>query len=410
MHIVFLVQAFPMPGGSPAGGAGSYVSNMARIMHMNGHQVSIITEAYEDKEYDLDGVTLYRISATRGFSRAGLPMPTYKKVLKNLSRSYWYNRKVKQIHKKSPVDIVQSVNCYALALLRRRDIPYLVRGSEDPYIWWSAEFEGFDYNKAVNLYRMDMEMLYWAMRRADEVIVPSFFLRDIIKKKIGMEPRIIESPVLVDAQKVYPFNEPDIEKNKYLLTFGAMSYRKEIKTLARIIDSLLDEYPEMKYIMAGGDKKVWFEGRRILVSDMFKEHIVRNSERFVLLGEITDRDRLFSLIQNAKICILPTCADNLPNTCLEAMAFKKIVVSSTSDYGTSVEQLIVDGENGFLARVGNSEELYEKVKCAMKLSNEDAVKMEQAAYDRVKDLTPDKVYQKMIGLYREIIESKRRKK
>ena len=44
-------------------------------------------------------------------------------------------------------------------------------------------------------------------------------------------------------------------------------------------------------------------------------------------------------------CSLPSKVDNLPNTCLEAMALKRVVIGSRT--AASFDQLISDGVNGF---------------------------------------------------------------
>ena len=107
-------------------------------------------------------------------------------------------------------------------------------------------------------------------------------------------------------------------------------------------------------------------------------------------------------------CILLTRIDNLPNTVLEAMALGKIVISSTSKKGTSVEQLITDGENVFLCEVDNANELLKKIESAMKLGNDRKAEIEKAAMDRVKDLTPEKVYYVMMNIYENVIKMVRR--
>ena len=197
----------------------------------------------------------------------------------------------------------------------------------------------------------------------------------------------------------------ELEKNEYFLTFSELNYRKEIHIVARIIDKLLDHYPNMKYVVCGRDRLILYENRYILVSELFNLHITKNSDRFVFMGEISDRSRMFLIIQHARLCILPTRVDNLPNTCLEAMALGKIVVSSTSIQGTSVEQLIIDGYNGFLSDVEDEESLYQKIEYAMQLLDDDKELIQYRAMERVKELTPEKIYVKMMNIYNETIEN-----
>ena len=134
MHIVFLVTHFPV-GGISTGGSGNYVANMARIMVRFGHRVTIITEAPQREVFEWEGVEVRKIEATRGFRNTGRPMPTCKKFLKNIWRSLWYNYEVYKLDKEKPIDIVQSVSAYALALLRLKRIPYIIRVSESIMIY-----------------------------------------------------------------------------------------------------------------------------------------------------------------------------------------------------------------------------------------------------------------------------------
>ncbi|MDE6568597.1 MAG: glycosyltransferase, partial [Lachnospiraceae bacterium] len=107
-------------------------------------------------------------------------------------------------------------------------------------------------------------------------------------------------------------------------------------------------------------------------------------------------------------CILPTRIDNLPNTCLEAMALGKVIISSTSENGTSVEQLITDGVNGFLAQVDDADDLYQKIVYVMQLPKDEKELIEKRAKERVSGLTPENVYKRMVEIYSEVIEKYKR--
>lgn len=402
MHIVFLVHYFPVKG-KATGGAANYVANMAKVMSDNGHLVEVITESKEKEVFVWNKVIVHKICATRGFQDTGKQMPTYMKFLKNVSRSYWYNQKVAKIHKEKKIDIIQSVNSYGLAFLRNKNIPYLIRLSDYPALWSGANRPEFNFNSCIVSRRFDEEIQFIAIKRADALIVPSVLVQKLVKDRIGIEPKLIESPILIEADKITNFNE-DFESNQYFLTFSELNYRKEIHIIAKIVDRLLDQYPDMKYVVCGRDKLILYENKYILVSELFKLHITKNKSRLVFMGEISERNRMFSIIKHARLCILPTRVDNLPNTCLEAMALGKVVVSSTSNQGTSVEQLIIDGYNGFLASVDDAESLYQKILYAMQIPEGEKELIQSRAMERVKVLTPEKTYIKMINIYEETIK------
>lgn len=404
MHIVYLVHDFPV-NGLATGGAGNYVANMARVMKRNAHKVSVITEAVREEYIEWNGIDIYYIEATKGFKDTGKQMTVAKKVLKNLRRSIYYNRKVKEIDKKCKVDVVQSVNTYGIALLRVKRIPYIIRLSSYPSLWGGAERERFEFQACLRTRRLDEELHLLALRRADRVISPSFMMAAIAEKRIKKSIDVIESPVLIETEKIFGMTEQLLEKDGYFVTFGANVNRKSIQMLASVIDEILDRYPNMKYVVIGRDKLIRYHGDYEKAAVIYSRNVIKNKERFFFMGEISDRMRLFSIVQNAKCCVLPTRVDNLPNTVLEAMTLGKIVISSTDENGTSVEQLIADGENGFLARVDDAKDLMNKIDQVMNLSAEERIRMESAAKARTAKLSPECVYQKMMRIYEEVIVS-----
>jgi len=377
---------------------------MAQIMHRFGHKVTIITEAEKKEVIYWDDIEVRKIRATRGFKNTTRPLPVYKKFLKNLCRSLFYNLEVYKISRKSKIDVVQSVSSFGIPIFRLKKIPYIVRVSEYHPLWSGSKKIDFDFAKCMKTRRIDEEIALIGIKKADRVVAPSFFMEKLLRKRIKKEVIVVESPVVIGDEKRLGLCEEKLINQKYWITYGAMNYRKEIHVLAEIIDDLLSRYPEMKYVMVGKDVDLDFQGKFSKASIFLDGHIKTHKERFIFLGEISDRERLFSLVKNAYACILPTRVDNLPNTCLESMALGKIVISSTCKDGTSVEQLITDGYNGFLAQVDDAEDLFQKIVHVMQLTSEEKSLIENRARERVKELTPEKVYEKMMEIYSTVLK------
>ncbi len=397
MHIAFLIHAFPVKGKHTGGGAGNYVANMARILCRNGHKVTVITEADDEDFFVWEGIEIHHIRATRFFKDTGRKMTTTQKVLKNLWRSIWYNYEVYKINKVNPIDLVQGISSFNISLLRCRKIPYLIRISEYPVLIRAAMREEYNFEEAVRAEELDDKFFFMALKRADWLVAPSFQMKKMIFDRIGKDVTVIESPVMLSD---YTGNNEKAEK-KYFLTFGFLTYRKSTPVLAQIIDRLLDEYTDMEYVLVGKDREVMQNGKYIWCSELIRSKVVRNRDRLIIKEEIFDRNELFSIIKNSYMCVLPSRVDNLSNACLEAMALGKIIVGSDQ---TSAEQVITDGYNGFLAPIDDAEVLYQKVKKVMELSAEEKREMEERARERVKDLTPDQVYEKMMDVYARTIE------
>lgn len=265
-----------------------------------------------------------------------------------------------------------------------------------------ANMQDFQPEKWLDYNRIDLDLEIKACRTADCLITPSEFVKKIIESKTRRKVNLIEGPVYIEDSKIKEEDKYFIDK-QYLLTYGILAFRRSIHIVAQIIDDVLDEFPNLIYILAGKDKELTVNGSKVWASQFIYSKVKRNQDRFIYLGEVEERSRLFAIIENAYACVLPTRTDNLPNVVSEAMALGKIVISSDQ---TSVEQLITDGYNGFLSEIDNKEDLYQKIRYVLELSDQDRKVMENRAKERAKTLFPEKVYEDMIKVYEKTINTK----
>lgn len=403
MNIIFLTALFPVNEASS--GAGNYVSNIARVMAENGHKVYVVIEGKDCFVSEWNGIEIHYIKFPQFFKRKK-KLSVLDKFIMNILRSILYNKEVSRIAKIQKVDIVQSINTYGIALFRKKTIPYIVRISAFMPLYIGANMQIFEQNKWMNYSRIDLNLEVLACKAADYLVAPSEYIKKIIESKTNKVVHVIEGPVYIEKSSINKEDEVFIGK-QYLLTYGILAFRKSIHLVAQIVDDLLDEFPNLMYVLAGKDKELVVNGNKIWASQFIYSKIERNKERFIYLGEVAERSRMFAIIENAYACVLPTRTDNLPNTVSEAMALGKIVISSDK---TSVEQLITDGYNGFLAEIDNLEDLYQKIKYVMRLPDEERHKIEYRAKERVKTLMPENVYQNMIDIYKKTIMSFEKKK
>lgn len=403
MNIVFLTHLFPVNEASS--GAGNYISNIARVMAENGHKVYVVIES---KNYFVDewnDIEIHYIKFPQIFKRKK-KLNVFDKFVMNIMRSVLYNREVSRIAKSQKIDIVQSINTYGIALFRSKKIPYIVRISAFMPLYIGANMQNFEMNKWIDYNRIDLRLEIMACKVADYLVAPSEYIKKIIESKISKTVHVIEGPVYIESSSIKKEDEVFIGK-KYLLTYGILAFRKSIHIVAQVIDDILDEFTDLMYVLAGKDKELIINGSKVWASQFIYSKIKRNKERFIYLGEVSDRNRMFAIIENAYACVLPTRTDNLPNAVSEAMTLGKIVISSDK---TSVEQLITDGYNGFLSEIDNAEELCQKIKYVMKLPSEEKQRIENRAKERTKALSPENVYQNMIDIYKETIMSFKEKK
>ena len=88
------------------------------------------------------------------------------------------------------------------------------------------------------------------------------------------------------------------------------------------------------------------------------------SFKLVLVGEGMPEGKLTleqtkDKMKNCYCLVIPSLSEGLPRVLLEAMALSKPVIASNVG---GIPDLIQDGQNGFLFKAGNSDELAEKLK------------------------------------------------
>ena len=130
-----------------------------------------------------------------------------------------------------------------------------------------------------------------------------------------------------------------------------------------------------------------------------RQKLGENQHRMLYLG-VLNQQQLYPIIRHAEAVLIPSLVDNLPNTCLEALALDKIVVGT---YGTSLEQMIDDGENGFLTEPGNAESLLQAVRKALKMTEQEKKEMVRKNRQRIKKYEPDAAVKKLERYYRWLI-------
>ena len=69
-------------------------------------------------------------------------------------------------------------------------------------------------------------------------------------------------------------------------------------------------------------------------------------------------EKIFNLYSIAEAIVIPSRLDNYPNVMLESIQFRKPIIGFSK---SSLEEVIKDKKNGFLANKKNSLNLYNKI-------------------------------------------------
>jgi glycosyltransferase involved in cell wall biosynthesis len=201
----------------------------------------------------------------------------------------------------------------------------------------------------------------YCMKHATKLISPTKSLADIISNELRIDeievlPNCVDTDFFINRAK----NGNRVQKT--VLYAGRLERRKGVEVLAKAIPSIVAKAPQIKFQFVGRDTPTAGGGvsMKSWLETFFQQQNVSRHVEFV--GEVP-RTGIVTYFQEADLCVLPSLWENLPYTCLEAMACGTPVVASNIG---GFPEIITDGVDGLLFETRNSEELARKVTAMIK--------------------------------------------
>jgi glycogen synthase len=391
MRIAFLTPEF-VTEENYDGGLSSYLGRVTTALAERGHQVEVFVTSSIVGKIEHNGVIVHRIPPSKMavFSKFSANLenwriPAFSFLQSRVAVSSALDRALRTRAHQVPFDIVQITNLNSLGLwvTKHPVAPVVMRiSSFAPYLTQV-------YGWPCTLERRTADWLeLFAIRKCRWRYAPSQVIAHALNEHLKVDVEVIEPPFI--------FNQTDLDINwgikastmaPYLLHYGTLGRLKGSGVLARIIPSLLNEVPDLRCVLAG--KVNGKEGESVIsLASLYPD-------RVKYLG-VLKPEQLYPVIQNAKLVVLPSLIDNLPNTCIEAMGMEKVVIGTN---GASFEQLIEDRFSGFLVEQGCPQQLKEVILKAWRLSPSRRQQIGKAAQNRIEQLHPDKTIPKLENFF-----------
>ncbi len=386
MRIAFITPEYTSEE-SYSGGLANYLGRMATSLSEQGHDVHVFTKSFAGNEViDYRGVAVHRV----------IPLWDLKMRIDRIDRltprslyapyqdlkaawSLW--KRWKQAHREQKFDVVQVSNVLAVGWFFRKvkDVPVVTRLSSYRPAWDSAV--GIEMTRSVRM-RWWMEKV--AIKGTSHIYSPTHFVARLTQENYHVpDVDVIETPFfLEEPQADYSQYDTHCAGKKYILFFGRMTQMKGVHLLAEALPGLMRRFPDMHAVFVGGQ---FVSPNACPMHDYIRQQTDAFRERVIVLDSMR-HDKLYPIIENADVVAIPSLIDNLPNTCLEAMALGRTVVATT---GTCFEQLITDGESGILVEPDNVESLAEGLTRAWELSEKERESISQNGITRISKLHPD---------------------
>jgi len=142
------------------------------------------------------------------------------------------------------------------------------------------------------------------------------------------------------------FFERKVQQGKNILFLGRISPIKNLETIIRAVPKLKN--PKIIFDLIGPFEEEYKKKLDYLIKQLKIEKQVN------FLGPIYDLKKKIQMIDKYNFFVLSSRREAMPQALIEAMARGKIVFASKTQGG---KEIIQDNENGFLFRIGDSDEL-----------------------------------------------------
>lgn len=388
LHVCFLSQEYPPETGW--GGIGAYTHELAHGLARAGQKVTVISlaERGEDTVTQSAGVEVHRI-------RRG---PNWERIrgLWRLNRIWpgfaWSAvRRLREVHRQFPVDIVEAAECRADSLFT----PFLGPRSPARIVRLHTPWIMVD---RLNGIAPDAKkrLIYWqearVLRSAELVTAPTQAVVDLTQTWVPLQRRAVQViPNPVNTQRYSPAGA--IMQTAEILIVGRLEQRKGAALLAESMPAVLRSCPQAEFRFVGNDG-VDANGRS------WRERLldgVAPADRCRVHFEQVPREVLIERYRRAAVCVLPSVWENFPYALLEAMSCGVPAVGTRTG---GLPELIEDGVSGLIVPPADATALTEAL-CRLLQDCNLRQQMGRAARQRVEEhFSVEAVVPRMLDLYR----------
>ena len=301
------------------GGAERVIANLAGYLHRSGWRVSVITTARAEHEYEVEKGIVRRISEPSPEKLEGGRIHNFVARFCSL-RAIWKQERPDVI-----LSFIGKNNMMAILTSCGLHIPVAVSVRGEP----TQEY----YNRWMQFAARHMFLL------ADGVILQTRRCRSFFPKGVRKKTVILRNPV----HPLFFRKRYEGEREKVIVSVGRADENKNHGMLVRAFAGLAESFPEYRLIIYGeGEKRADLQA---LSEQMGLE------KRISLPGNV---ENIADVIYRARVFVLPSNTEGMPNTLIEAMLMGLTVISTNCPCGGPAE-LIEHGVNGLLTPVGDVE-------------------------------------------------------
>ena len=204
-------------------------------------------------------------------------------------------------------------------------------------------------------------MRYYMLKRINGVVFQTKDAKSYFDKRIQKKSKVIHNPLYMNIED-YPLYD---DKENRIVTVGRLNEQKNHKQLILAFSNIEKKYPNLRLEIYGeGPLR---EHLQLLIKKLKLENKVFLKGAF---PDVLDR------IYGARLFVLSSIYEGMPNALMEAMGMGIPVVSSDCPCG-GPRELINDGINGFLYECNNQKSLEDAIIRALEFENIRKIQVEE---------------------------------
>lgn len=335
MHICFLTPEYPHEFSKSSGGLGTSIKNLAEGLVETGQQVSIVIYGQEEEKiFPEKGIQFY-----------------FLKQLHYKIGGWWFYRKYLQkflnnLIRTEGIDLVEAPDWTGITAFINLKCPIVIRlNGSDAYF---CDLEGRPQK------RKNRFLERKALQNADFLASVSSFTAEKTNEIFKLNRKFTVIPNSIKTKNFEPL-ENQIIPNR-ILYFGTLIRKKGVLELAEIFNEVIKKIPKAELIFIGKDVNDIFQDQstKALILESLSSEALKNT---IFKSEVPYNE-VQKYIGEAQVVVLPSFAEALPMTWLEAMSMEKALV--TSDIGWARE-VMVNGETGYTVDPKKHREYADKI-------------------------------------------------
>ena len=381
MHLCLITHEYPKAGFAH-GGIGSFIKTLVPKLVDQGVIVTVVGLSYDYKEdYEEDqGVRIYRLG------------------YKNIKRMGWYhgmkamNKKIAEIHKENPINIIESAELELAFLTKLPGIKYVIRLHGGHHFFSESEHRKIDFWKGFQ------EKL--SFKKADAFIAVSHYVKMHTENYLSYNRKpVVSINNLIDVD----FFKPITRKiNQFSIVFiGTVCEKKGVRQLIQSFPIVKEKFPDATLEIYGRD---WLFPNGKSYIEMLQETEISklgSSAIDIHFHGRVNYEYIPEIYAQAQVCVFPSHMETQGLVAPEAMAMEKLVIFTNQGPGP---ETITNLENGLLCNPFIPEDIANQIIWVFSNEEKVAVICKNARQSVLEKYSAALIVQKNIDFYTKLIQ------